>query len=595
MSSIHSILKEYWGYHTFRAMQEDIINSVLAGKDTLAILPTGGGKSICFQVPALVKEGLCLVISPLIALMKDQVQNLKKKGITAFVLSAGMTRKDVINTLKLASASNCKFLYVSPERLETKLFLEYLPALDVNLLAVDEAHCISQWGHDFRPSYLRIAELREQLPGIPVLALTASATADVQLEICNNLKFGKQLILRQSFERPNLSYSVFKVDSRIIKLVEILKAVPGSSIVYCKSRKRTKEIADQLRTYDVDADYYHAGLGSGERNEKQDNWIKNKTRTIVCTNAFGMGIDKPDVRVVVHVDAPDSLESYYQEAGRAGRDGKKAYAVMLYHEKDLGDLEQNVSLKFPSLDDIRHVYQAIVNFLQIANGLGESTYFEFDMADFLRKFKLPSHLVVNTLRVLEQEGFISFNEQIFIPSKVQFACNKEILYQFESSHKVLEPLIKTLLRSYEGIFDREVNINEKMLAYLLRVNADEVINDLHQLHNFRIISYTPQKDTPQLFFIQNRVKAEDLRIDMRQYAIRKQHYKKRVNFLVSYIQTLACRSQFIGAYFGDEKSEPCGTCDSCLRARKTVITSIEFVEIENAYSRPSRHHCIRRS
>jgi len=579
-SSIHSILKQYWGYNSFRPLQEKIINAVLNGKDVLALLPTGGGKSVCFQVPAMMTDGLCLVVSPLIALMKDQVEHLHKKSITAFAIYSGMSRKEVIHTLKTASGSNCKFLYVSPERLETKLFLEYLPALNVSLVAVDEAHCISQWGYDFRPTYLRIAALREQLPKIPVLALTASATPIVQIDICEKLQFKAPIIFRQSFERPNLSYSVFRADSKISKLVEVLTNVPGSSIVYCKSRKRTKEIAEQLQTYNINADFYHAGLLSEERNQKQENWINDKTRTIVSTNAFGMGIDKPGVRTVIHFDSPDCLENYYQEAGRAGRDGKKSYAVLLYQDKDLEELRQQVILRFPPLKDIRFVYQAIVNYLQIPNGMGAGNYYDFPLADFLHKFQLASHLVINTLKALEHENHIAFNEQIFLSSRLIFTCNKEVLYEFQASHPTLEPVIKVLLRSYEGIYDQEVNINEKSLAYLLKMDVKEVIQYLQQLHSFSILSYTLQKDTPQLFFIQNRVKAEDLHINMRQYNERRQHYKKRVESMIDYTHSLVCRSQLTGNYFGDDDMKACGICDNCLKKQKLVISADEFCIIE---------------
>jgi ATP-dependent DNA helicase RecQ len=580
MSSIQSILKQYWGYDSFRPLQEKIINAVLGGKDVLALLPTGGGKSVCFQVPAMKMEGLCLVVSPLIALMKDQVEHLREKGITAFAIYSGMSRKEVILTLKTASGSNCKFLYVSPERLETRLFLEYLPALDVCLLAVDEAHCISQWGYDFRPTYLRIAALREQLPGIPVMALTASATPIVQNDICDKLQFKAHIIFRQSFERPNLSYSVFKPDSKITKLVEILTNVPGSSIVYCKSRKRTKEIAEQLQTYNIDADFYHAGLLPEQRSQKQESWISDKTRTIVSTNAFGMGIDKPGVRTVIHVDSPDCLENYYQEAGRAGRDGKKSFAVLLYQDKDLDELRQQAILRFPPIKDIRLVYQAIVNYLQIPNGAGAGNYYEFLLADFLQKFQLPSFQVMNTLKVLEHGNLITFNEQIFLSSKIMFTCNKEVLYQFERSHPVLEPVIKTLLRSYEGVFDQDVNINEKSLAYLLKKDVKEITRHLQQLHSFGILSYTPQKDTPQLYFIQNRVKAEDLLINMRLYNARKQHYKERVESMISYTKSSGCRSQLTGNYFGDDDMKPCGICDNCLKKQRSIISAEEFVLIE---------------
>ena len=453
MPDIHKILKQYWGFDNFRPLQEDIINAILSGKDTLALMPTGGGKSLCYQVPAMAMEGTCLVISPLIALMKDQVENLRKKNITAFAIYSGMSRKEVINTLKVVTESNCKFLYVSPERLETILFREYLPGMLIKLVAVDEAHCISQWGYDFRPSYLRIASLRDELPDVPLLALTASATPDVQNDICEKLQFEKSTIFRQSFERANLSYSVFRVDSRINKIIEIIKKVPGTSIVYCKSRKRTKEISELLQLQNIPADYYHAGLLQEERNRKQEAWINNKISVIVCTNAFGMGIDKPDVRTVIHADIPDCLENYYQEAGRAGRDGKASYAVLLYDEKELQELDEMEAIRFPSIDEIRQVYLAVANYLQVPAGTGAGQYYDFDIADFLKKFKLNSNTTIYSLKALEQEGRLTLNEQVFRPGTVQFTVTKDHLYDFEKDNPKLEPLVKTLLRAYEGIFD----------------------------------------------------------------------------------------------------------------------------------------------
>ncbi|MFI5188529.1 MAG: RecQ family ATP-dependent DNA helicase, partial [Chitinophagales bacterium] len=524
---IHEILKQYWGYDSFRPLQEEIINSVLNEKDTLALMPTGGGKSLCYQIPGLAKPGLCLVISPLIALMKDQVENLRKKNITAYAIYSGMSRKDVINTLKIAAHSNCKFLYVSPERLETSLFREYLPALDINLIAVDEAHCISQWGYDFRPSYLRIEALREEVPTIPILALSASATVEVQDDIGDKLRFRSKNSFRQSFERPNLSYSVFKVDSRINKIIEILRNVPGSCIVYCKSRKRTKEIAELIGMHGMSADFYHAGLTQEERNKKQEAWIKDQTRIIVCTNAFGMGIDKPDVRVVIHADAPDCLENYYQEAGRAGRDGKRSYAVLLYGEKDIKELEDSIRLRYPSIEEIRQVYQSVSNYLQIPSGSGQGQYYDFDITDFIKKFKLNSHTVLYSLKALEQDEWLSFNEQVFLPSTVQFITNKEQLYQFEKDHPLLEPLIKTLLRAYEGIFGYPVSISENVLAYLLKKDRDEVKKELAQLHRYRLIEYIPQKDTPQVFFLRNRIKAENISINIEDFNKRKERFISR--------------------------------------------------------------------
>ncbi len=578
--NLHAILSRYWGYASFRPMQEDIIMAVLEGKDTLALLPTGGGKSICFQVPAMAKEGLCLVISPLIALMRDQVENLRKKGITAFAIYSGMTRKEVMNTLRVAGNSNCKFLYVSPERLETSLFKEYLPSLNINLVAVDEAHCISQWGYDFRPPYTRIAALRDELPDVPVLALTASATPLVQEDICDKLRFSSPAIFRQSFERPNLSYSVFESDARINKIVEILQKVNGSSIVYCKSRRRTKEISDLLNMHSIRADFYHAGLNQEERNKKQESWIKNNIRTIVCTNAFGMGIDKPDVRVVIHADVPDCPESYYQEAGRAGRDGKRSYAVLLYDDRELYELQQLPDARFPSLQDIRTVYQALMNYLQIPSGSGEEVYYNFDLNDFLKKFQLDSQLVIHAIRALAQEGWLSFNEQVFLPSRAGFITGKSWLYEFENSNPALEPLIKALLRTYEGIFDQQVSIHEKTLSYLLKKTEPEIVAQLKQLHVYNIIEYVPVKDTPQLYLMRNRVKAEHLQIKTADYEKRKQQYIERITAQVQYTRnTTDCRSQYLAAYFGDNNTRPCGICDNCRRQVNQELNADEFERI----------------
>ena len=582
MAEIYSILKQYWGFECFRSLQEEIINSALEGRDTVALMPTGGGKSLCYQIPGLAKDGLCLVISPLIALMKDQVENLRKKNITAYAIYSGMSRGEVINTLKVAANSNCKFLYVSPERLETSLFREYLPALDINLIAVDEAHCISQWGYDFRPPYLRIAALREEISNVPVLALTASATREVQNDICDKLRFKSKNIFRQSFERSNLSYSVFKVDSRINKIIEILKNVPGSGIVYCKSRKRTKEISDLISMHGISADFYHAGLTQEERNRKQEEWIKNQTRIIVCTNAFGMGIDKPDVRIVIHADSPDCLENYYQEAGRAGRDGKKAYAVLLYSENDIEELEESIQLRYPSIEEIREVYQAISNYLQIPSGIGAGQYYNFDITDFIKKFKLNSHSVLYSLKTLEQDGWLSFNEQVFLPSTVRFMTGKEYLYQSEKDYPQLEPLIKALLRSYEGVFEYQASVSENILAQLLKKEKNEIKKELVQLHNYRIIEYIPQRDTPQLLFLRNRIKAEDLSIDIKAFNNRKEKFIERIHSMVHYInETVVCRSKITASYFGDHKIKDCGICDNCLRQKSIHLSKEEFEAINN--------------
>jgi ATP-dependent DNA helicase RecQ len=582
VSSPNEILKQYWSYDVFRPLQQEVIESVLAKKDTLALMPTGGGKSICYQVPALAKDGLCLVVSPLIALMKDQVENLRKKNITAFAIYSGMSRSEVINTLKVATNSNCKFLYVSPERLETRLFKEYLPGMHINLIAVDEAHCISQWGYDFRPPYLRVAALREELPGVPVLALTASATEEVLDDIGQRLKFKSENVFRQSFERKNLSYSVFEVDSKVNKLIEVLLKVPGSAIVYCKSRKRTKEIAELLQLQNIVADFYHAGLPQEERNKRQDDWIKNKTRVIVCTNAFGMGIDKPDVRCVIHADMPDCLENYYQEAGRAGRDGQKSFAVLLFDEKDIAELEGMATIRYPSLSEIRNVYQCIVNYLQIPTGSGEGNYYDFDINDFVKKFKLNSYTSVYALKAMEQDEWLVMNEQVFLPSKVQFTTTKETLYAFEKAHTELEPAIKALLRGYEGIFDFPTSISETVLIRLLKKDVDLIKKDLLQLHLFGIIRYEPQKDMPQIYFPRNRVRMDDLVINMELYQKRKDKFSARVKNIIQFVQEkVICRSKMIGHYFGDRKIHSCGVCDNCLRQKRLHIDEKEFEKISH--------------
>jgi ATP-dependent DNA helicase RecQ len=579
---IHDILYRYWGYEAFRPQQEEIINSVLAGKDTLALLPTGGGKSICYQVPALAQEGICLVVSPLIALMKDQVENLKKRGIGALVIYSGMQRKDIVRTLENARQEYFKFLYVSPERLETSLFKEYLPALHVNLIAVDEAHCISQWGYDFRPSYLKIAALREELPDVPVLAVTASATARVQQDICEKLHFRDPILFRQSFERKNLSYSVFREDAKATKLIDILKKVSGSAIVYCKTRKRTVEVSALLQMHGLSANFYHAGLPQDDRAKRQQSWIDNKTRIIVCTNAFGMGIDKPDVRVVVHMDAPDCLENYYQEAGRCGRDGKRAYAVLLYHEKDVEELEELHLIRYPTFEIIQSVYEALVNYLQIPVNTGQDRSYNFRFDDFVRNFKLNVHQALYSLQAQESDGWIDYNEKNFTPSTLVFTTSKESLYEFYRNHPEQEELLTTLLRTYEGIFDIPVFVSEPLLAKLLRQEEQKIKDQLRRIASFGIIQYTPQNDEPQIIFRKNRVATRDLQIDLKQYQQRKEHFIERVKTMVTYLKAASCRSRFISLYFGDDHAQNCGICDNCLAKKGSDFTTEEFAAIASA-------------
>ncbi len=577
-----AVLKKYWGYDAFKPLQGKIIHSVLTGHDTLALMPTGGGKSICYQVPAMMKEGLCLVISPLIALMKDQVANLKQKNIAALSIYSGMSFIEVKKTLKNAAYGNFKFLYVSPERLETEVFLEYFNAININLVAIDEAHCISQWGYDFRPPYLRIAAIRESLNNVPFLALTASATRKVQNDICDKLAFKTGYKkFQQSFERSNLSYSVFNPSSKQNKLIEILKKVNGSGIVYCKSRKRTREIEELLHAQGINASHYHAGLSNELRNARQEDWINNKTRVMACTNAFGMGIDKPDVRTVVHYDVPDALENYYQEAGRAGRDGRKAYAVLFFNEQEIVDLKKQSAIRFPDVLTIKNVYSSLVNYLQLPSGSGEGLLFDFDINDFVKKFKLDAFVVNSVLKILEQEELISYSELFFQPSIVVFTTEKTTLELFEKTHPQYDAVIKGLLRSYEGIFDHPSAINENNLAKFISMKKEKLIDDLFEIKRLGVLDYTPQKDNPQIKFLQNRVNSADLIINEKNISKRKDAFEKRLHAILEYAKNqYACRSKMIAAYFNDVSIPRCGICDNCIHEKNIVITNIEFEKIQ---------------
>ncbi len=581
MSTALQILEKYWGHNQFRPLQEGIIDAVLAKKDVLALLPTGGGKSICFQVPALLKDGMCLVISPLIALMQDQVSNLQEKGIEAAVIHSGMPYMAVKETLQAATSGAYKFLYLSPERIESNLFKEYLPALDISLIAVDEAHCIAQWGYDFRPPYLRIAALRNELPGVPVIALTASATKDVETAIIEKLAFKNPLIFRQPYKRPALSYSYFEVESKINKTIEIINNVKGSGIVYCNTRKQTKDIAELLQLQKISADFYHAGLSAEDRQVKQKKWMTGDTRMMVCTSAFGMGIDKDDVRTVIHYEMPDCLENYYQEAGRAGRDGKKAYAVLLATKADITKARNLHETRFPAISIIKSIYQYLANYLQLPVGIGEGGYYDFNLLEFCNNFKLDLAVVTQTLKVLEQEGHIQFSENIFLPTQVCFTCSKESLENFEEAYPAFEPLIKALLRSYQGIFDNRISIFEKRMAGICKQSIEAVQNQLQQLAAMGIIEYLPQKETPQIHFLVNRAPAAFLHIDQDLYLSKKEAFTTRINTLINFaINPACCRSVFIGNYFGDTDKSSCGICDYCLAQKKTKLESAAFTSIE---------------
>ncbi len=582
MRTPKEILQQYWKHPSFRPLQEEIIQTILDGHDTLALLPTGGGKSVCFQVPGLLLDGLCLVISPLIALMRDQVDNLNNKGISAASLHSGLSFFEVKNILRDAADGEYKFLYCSPERLESKLFIEYIPVLPVSLLVIDEAHCISQWGYDFRPPYLRIAATRNLFKDAPLIALTASATPLVQKDIIEKLALKQTAVFQQSFERPNLSYSVFLVDSKINKIINILQKVAGSSIIYCNNRKQTKKVAELLSLQGIAADFYHAGLSQQVREMKQQAWIQNKVRAMVCTNAFGMGIDKPDVRIVIHHDVTDCLENYYQEAGRAGRDGKKAYAVLLYQQKDIAELLSNSLKKFPTIKVIKQVYQAIADYLQIPVGNGEGIYYPFDFSTFIRNFKLEALLVMNVLKVLEQEDLISFSENIFLPTQVSFVTNKEGISNFEKAYPEIEPIIKALLRTYEGIIDNRVSIYEQQIAKICKLPIEKITAALKLLTSHGIIEYLPKKETPQIQFLTNRASAEYLVIHQDAYLHRKKLYEKRVGTIIAYTKEVStCRSKYISNYFGDTSDKNCGVCDNCINAKKKKLSSTEFATIES--------------
>jgi ATP-dependent DNA helicase RecQ len=578
MSPPLAILQKYWNYSEFRPLQEEIIQSVLDGHDTLALLPTGGGKSICYQVPALIGEGICLVVSPLIALMKDQVANLQARGVPALGIYSGQTRREIAQTLKNAASGHYKLLYVSPERLETALFREFLPALGVKLIAVDEAHCISQWGYDFRPSYLKIIALRKELPGVALLALTASATGDVQKDICTMLGFGDARIFRQSYERKNLSYSAFKVESKLSRLVEIVKKVPGTAIIYCKSRKRTVEIASLLQMHGKAVHAYHAGLTAPQRAKRQQDWMENKVDAIVCTNAFGMGIDKPDVRLVVHADMPDCPENYYQEAGRAGRDGKKAYAVLLYDERDVVALQALHKVRFPGIEEIRKVYSALVNFLQVPVAYGvEHTYnFRFDL--LVRNFNLGATSSFYALKALESDGWIYFNERSYSPPTVEFTTEKVQLRTFIEAYPQYRDLTTALLRTYEGIFDYPAAISESVLCRLTRTGEDLVKKALTEMNALGVIRYKPLNDQPQIIFRENRPAVEDLTLNLTAHNKRKEQFILRAEKMVGYTATKACRSTYLNEYFG-ERTAPCGICDECLAKRSNAVTDEEFKSI----------------
>ena len=569
LSTLNSrILKQYWGYDRFRGIQEDIIDSISKNKDTLGLMPTGGGKSITFQVPALAKEGLCLVITPLIALMKDQVQNLKKRGIKALAIYSGMSRQEIIVTLENCIFGNFKFLYISPERLDTEIFRTKLQKMKISMITVDESHCISQWGYDFRPAYLKIAEIRELLPDVPVLALTATATPEVVKDIQARLHFRHKNVFRMSFERNNLAYIVRKTENKTAELLHILRSMPGSAIIYARNRRRTKEITELLNNEHITADFYHAGLDDATKDIRQHRWQSGESRVMVATNAFGMGIDKPDVRIVIHMDLPDSIEAYFQEAGRAGRDGQKAYAVILYAKSDKTTLHKRILDTFPEKEYIRDVYEHLQYYYQMAMGDGLDCVREFNIEDFCRKFKYFPVPVDSALRILTQAGYLEYTAEQDSTSRILFTIRRDELYRLREMGEDMDRLIQAVLRSYTGVFTDYTYINEASLAICTGLTRRQIYEMLVHLAKLRIVSYIPHKKTPYIIYTRERVEAQRIHISPEVYEHRKARYETRINAMLDYVTNdTVCRSRMLLDYFGERNEHNCGQCDTCISLR----------------------------
>ena len=577
------ILKDYWGYDNFRGIQEDIIQSIGSGRDTLGLMPTGGGKSITFQVPAMAKDGLCIVITPLIALMKDQVRNLRDRGIKAIAIYSGMTREEIIIALENCIFGNYKFLYISPERLDTEIFRIKLRSMKVSMITVDESHCISQWGYDFRPAYLKISEIRNLLPDVPVLALTATATPEVVKDIQQRLAFKEENVFRMSFERKNLAYIVRRTESKQEELLHILKHVEGSAIVYAHNRKRTKEYAQLLNEKGITATFYHAGLSNDTKDLRQKAWVKGETRVMVATNAFGMGIDKPDVRLVVHVDTPDSPEAYFQEAGRGGRDGKKAYAVLLYSKSDKATLKKRIADTFPEKDYIRTVYEHLNYYYQMAMGDGLGCTREFNIDEFCRNFKHFPIQVDSALKILTRAGYLEYTDEQDNNSRLMFTLTKEELYRIHETSPETEKLINIILRSYTGVFTEYAYINEETLSLRSGMTRQQVYDTLISLTRRRILHYIPGKKTPYIIYTRERQEADRLVFTKEVYEDRKESFIHRIEAMTEYAETDdKCRSRMLLLYFGEKNEHNCGQCDVCLSSHSSGIRQGIFDEISRA-------------
>ncbi len=572
---IHEILQEYWGYTRFRPMQQEIITSLLRGHDTLGLMPMGGGKSLTFQVPTLCREGMCLVITPLVALMKDQVDNLRKRGIRAAYLHSGLSHREMVVTLDNCLYGRFKFLYVSPERLDTELFLARIKGLTISFIVVDEAHCISQWGYDFRPAYLKIADIRRVLPHAPMLALTATATPLVAQDIQEKLCFRNGQVFRSGFSRPNIAYVVRQSEDKIQQTVRILSRVPGSAIIYVRNRKRTREVAETLKQLGLSADYFHAGLGTEEKAEKQRRWSNDETRVIVSTNAFGMGIDKPDVRVVIHLDMPNSPEEYFQEAGRAGRDGQRAYATLLYSPRDKANLHKRLTEEFPEKKTILKIYEQIGNFFELAVGCGKDAMYDFNLKKFCTTFGYNAPPVLNALKILSLSGYIEFIEETDSLSRVMILADKEELYQLPECELPIDRVLQGLLRSYTGLFADYVFIHEDLLCQRLDLDSQVVYESLLRLNRLHILHYIPRRCTPYVIYTCERLDLDCIHITREAYEERRERMAQRIESMIAYASSSRCRQQMLLEYFGETPDGECGCCDNCLDRKKQQNASAQ--------------------